>query len=679
LAYRVAVDIGGTFTDLVLEDTFGCQVGGAKVLSTPGHLVDGVIGAVRASGIPASEVSLFVHGTTAGLNAVLERRGGDVALVTTRGFGDTYLIGRGHRPQMYDLHYRKPITLVDRAAIYEVDERLAADGSELAPVDEANVVAVAESIRERGHSAVAVCLLHAYANGDHELEVGRILSEHLDVPVVLSHGVAPEWREYERTSTTVMSAYITPIMGTYLEQVKGALQAEGLQVPVYITESNGGVMSSAVAREKAVLTLFSGPVGGVVGARAAGAALDISNLITIDMGGTSFDVSLVREGEAGLMSEFELMGLPVLTPAVEVHTIGAGGGSLIRESGGALSVGPESAGAVPGPACYGNGGTEPTVTDANVVLGRIPADQRLAGKLPLDAEAARSALAEVGDRLGLSPEELAEQALEIAHFSMAEAIRELTIERGLDPRDFVLCAFGGAGGLHATALAEELEIGRVLVPMLPGAFSAWGMLQGDIRHDAVRTFYRSLDDAAEHLPDVVSELERQVAQLMETDGVGGGAMRFEVAAELRYVGQEYTLTLAIPAAHVRSFREHAGETASRFHQAYLARYGHASSTEPVEFVAIRVAGISELERPQNESRDPAGAGAAGATETRARGETEMRVRGVTVAVALVQREDVIGRVDGPAIVLEETATTVVDDGWTVRPVAGGHLLLEAVR
>ena len=672
MAYRVAIDIGGTFTDLVLEEESGRQVGGAKVLSTPGHLVDGVVDAVRASGVPASEVSLFVHGTTAGLNAVLERRGADVALVATRGFGDTYLIGRGHRPRMYELHYRKPAPLLDRASIFEVDERLAADGSELAPVDEASVVAVAEAIREAGHSAVAVCLLHAYANGDHELEVGRILSDHVDVPVVLSHGVAPEWREYERTSTAVMSAYITPIMSTYLEQVKGALQAEGLQVPVYITESNGGVMSSAVADDKAVLTLFSGPVGGVVGARAAGAALGFSNLITIDMGGTSFDVSLVRDGEAGLMSEFELMGLPVLTPAVEVHTIGAGGGSLIRESGGALSVGPESAGAVPGPACYGNGGTEPTVTDANVVLGRIPSDQRLAGSLPLDAEAARAALTDVGDRLGLSPEELAEQALEIAHFSMAEAIRELTVERGLDPRDFVLCAFGGAGGLHAIALAEELEIDRVLVPTLPGAFSAWGMLQGDIRHDAVRTFYHSIDDAAAELPRVVDGLEHQVAQLMEIDGVGGDAMRFEVAADLRYVGQEYTLTLPIPAEHVRDFDEHAAETSSRFHRLYHARYGHASTTEPVEFVAIRVAGISALERTSAHA-EPAATGSGESAGA------EMRVRGESVTAALVRREDLAGTVEGPAIVLEETGTTFVDEGWTVRTVQGGHLLLEAVR
>jgi N-methylhydantoinase A len=666
LAYRVAIDIGGTFTDLVLEDVLGRQVGGAKVLSTPGQLVDGVVAAVHASGVPSADVSLFVHGTTAGLNAVLQRNGADVALVATRGFGDTYLIGRGHRPEMYDLHYRKPAPLLERAAIFEVDERLAADGSEIAPVDEASVLAVAERIRAGGYSAVAVCLLHGYA--DPGQEVGRILARELDLPVVLSHAVAPEWREYERTSTTVMSAYITPIVSDYLAHLKAALAGEGLGVPVYVTESNGGVMSSAVADDKAVLTLFSGPVGGVVGARAAGAALGMQDLIGIDIGGTSFDVSLVRNGQAGLQSEFELMGLPVLTPAVEVHTIGAGGGSLIRESAGALKVGPESAGADPGPASYGRGGAEPTVTDANVALGRIPSEQRLAGSMPLDAEAARAALAAVGAPLGLTPEELAEQALEITHFSMAEAIRELTVERGLDPRDFVLCAFGGAGGLHAIALAEELEITRVLVPTQPGAFSAWGMLRGDIRHDAVQTFYRPLDGAAAELPGVVDRLQRQVEALMET----GEAVRFEVAADLRYVGQEYTLTLPLPDDHVAGFDDHAGDLASRFHQAYHARYGHASTTEPIEFVAIRVAGIAELERPGARDEPAAGNGSSNRT-------APVRIGGETVRVRVYSREDVAGEIAGPAIVLEETCTTVVDRGWTARPVAGGHLLLEKGR
>lgn len=671
MAYRVATDIGGTFTDLVLEDATVGRMSTAKVLSTPSHLVDGVVAAVRASGVPADQVELFVHGTTAGLNALLERRGAKVALVVTRGFRDVYLIGRGNRPRMYDLRYVKPTPLLDRSMIFEVDERVAADGGELVPVDLASVDAAAEAIAAGGFDAVAVVLLHSYVDGAHERIVADRLAERLDLPIVQSHLVAPEWREYERASTTVMSAYITPIMRRYVDELERGLADAGLRVPVYITESNGGVMTAKVADEKAILTLFSGPVGGVVGARAAGAALGIQDLITIDMGGTSFDVSLVRGGEAPIMSEFELQGLPVLAPAVEVHTIGAGGGSLIREVGGALRVGPESAGASPGPACYGNGGTEPTVTDANVALGRLPADQRLAGSMALDRDAAVAALDRVGARFGISGVELAEQALEVAHFAMAEAIRELTIERGLDPRDFTLCAFGGAGGLHATALAEELEITRVLVPAMPGSFSAWGMLQGDIRHDGVQTFYRSLEEAPADLPQAVEELKQRVSVLLAAEGVDGRTVRYEVGADLRYLGQEYTLTLPLSDAEVADLASHTDALVRRFHDAYLERYGHASTEQPIEFVVIRIAAIVPIEHK--------GDGAAAPETTGVHeplGRSTYIEGGTTYDAELWQRERVAEAISGPAIVLEQTGTTVVGPGWTARPVAGGHLLLE---
>ena len=676
MAYRVAVDIGGTFTDLVLEDVAAGRTSTAKVLSTPGRLVDGVVAAVRASGVPAGEIELFVHGTTAGLNALLERRGARVALVTTRGFRDVYPIGRGNRPRMYDLHYVKPAALLDRAMIFEVGGRLAADGSELEPVDPAEVDRVAEQIAAGGFDAVAVSLLHGYADGVHERIVAERLGATLALPIVSSHLVAPEWREYERTSTTVMSAYITPIMRRYLDELARALAAEGLRVPVYITESNGGMMSAAVADEKAVLTLFSGPVGGVVGTGAAGRSLGLDDLITIDMGGTSFDVSLVRGGEAAVMSEFELQGLPVLAPAVEVHTIGAGGGSLIRAVGGALRVGPESAGARPGPVSYGNGGSEPTITDANVVLGRLPSGQRLAGSMELDRDAAVAALERVGAEFGIGAAELAEQALEIAHFAMAEAIRELTIERGLDPRDFVLCAFGGAGGLHATALADELEIGRVLVPALPGAFSAWGMLQGDVRHDAVQTFYRELETAPADLPAAVAALQQRVAGLLEAEGVDGREVRFEVAGDLRYRGQEYTLTLPLEEREVADLGAHADALVARFHGAYRERYGHASADQPVEFVALRLAAIAELERDGGPaSADGAGPVGDGASAGPLGSSTYLQ-DGAELEAALWPRAAIEGPVRGPAIVLEETCTTVVGPGWTARPVDGGHLLLE---
>ncbi len=659
----MAIDIGGTFTDLVLETPDG-ENRSTKVLSTPGELVRGVMDAVAAAGVELSDVGMFVHGTTAGLNALLERRGAKVALITTSGFRDVYLIGRGSRPAMYDIHYRKPETLLDRAAIYEVDERIAADGSELTPVDVESVRSVASTIKSEGYTSVAVCLLHAYANGQHERELRDILSEVVaDVPVSLSHEVAPIWREYERTSTTVMSAYITPIMGAYLAELQDELSSHGLGVPAYITESNGGVMTATMAAGKSVLTLFSGPVGGVVGTRSVGDDIGRTNLIGIDVGGTSFDVSLVQGGQLSLQPEYQLQGLPILAPAIEVNTIGAGGGSLIWEEQGRLHVGPESAGARPGPASYGFGGDQPTVTDANVVLGRLPAQQRLAGSLALDVTAAQDALSAVGARLGLNAAVLAEQALEVAHFKMAEAIRELTVERGLDPRDFTLCAFGGAGGLHAAALADELEIARIVVPALPGAFSAWGMLQTGIRHDAIRTFYKALDGAAPEVTQALGELRAEMAQVLTTEGVPQAEQRFEAAADLRYTGQEYSLTLGLD-----SWTSVDG-LAERFHAAYDARYGHSNLQERVEFAALRVAGLAATggrARPSSNGTSPGEA-----IEV-----VYIRFGGQDLQTKVFTRDRMPAIVAGPAIILESTCTTLVPPNWSASVIESGHLMLE---
>ena len=646
-----------------MEDPAG-QLQTFKVLSTPDSLVTGVIEGIEAASAPLNEVGLFVHGTTAGVNALLQRKGARVALVTTAGFRDVYHIGRGNRPAMYDLRYHRPPRLVDRASIFEVVERMGPDGIELQGLDDDSVFEIANAIRIGGYEVVAVCLIHAYANGAHELGVRALLAKHLpNLPIVLSHEVAPEWREYERTSTTVMSAYITPIMSHYVGLLDTALQTRGLKTPVYITESNGGVMNARLATEKAVLTLFSGPVGGVVGTRALGAIIGEGNLISADVGGTSFDVSLIRDGNAPLQPEFELQGLPILAPAVEVNTIGAGGGSLIYEIDGRLQVGPESAGAFPGPACYGLGGTVPTVTDANLVLGRIPSNQLLAGKLPIDIDAARRALATVAARFELEPVELAEQALEIIHFKMAEAIREITVERGFHPRDFVLCAFGGAGGLHATALAEELEIERIVIPRMAGSFSAWGMLQGRIRHDVVQTFYKDFDRAAGGIDIALVNLRDAMARVLATEGISLSDATFEAAADMRYVGQEYSLTLPLP-----SWGDIAGLDQD-FHIAYKSRYGHSNPKEGVEFVALRVAGIAELphRQPGTESARRAGDAAVGTQRA--------RFNGRDLDTVVIRRESLTDPVPGPAIVLEETATTLVSPGWVANIGAGGHLYL----
>ncbi|MCY3651517.1 MAG: hydantoinase/oxoprolinase family protein [Acidimicrobiia bacterium] len=660
---RIGVDIGGTFTDLVLETESGTEV--SKVLTTPEDLVEGVLQAVDEAGADLGEVDLFIHGTTVGLNTFLERSGGRVALVTTRGYRDAYLIGRGHRPDMYDLKYQKPTPLVQRDSIFEVDERITASGEVLTPLDSNSVEVVAKAIAEAEYEAVAVSLIHSYVDPLHELEVKDLLKEHLpDIPIILSHEVAPEWREYERTSSTVTSVYITPRVRDYLSRLSEALRDAGLNVPLHITQSNGGAMIADSAADRAVLTLYSGPVGGVIGGRELGRQTDQPDLICIDMGGTSFDVSIVRDGQVGMQSEFELQGLPILAPAVELVSIGAGGGSLIYERNGGLRVGPESAGSFPGPACYGRGGVRPTVSDANVVLGRIPRSQKLAGSFTLDRSAAEDALESVAEFFDLTAIELAEQALEVTHFVMAEAIRELTIERGLHPKDFAIVAFGGAGPLHAAFLAEELEVGRVLIPSNPGVFSAWGMLQGDVRHDAVVTHYRRLDQPVTDLTEPIERLKDKVCREMEVDEAGRADMRFETHIELRYVGQEYSLPIVLPGTMADE------DFKAAFHDRYNQRYGHSNPEAPIEMVAIRLTGILEFRRDFSGEGTVSGGGDGEATEP-------VIFDGRSIEVPIVDRNSLAGRrLVGPAIVVEPSTTTVVPPGWELYEGAQGHLIME---
>lgn len=659
---RLAIDIGGTFTDLVLEDERGA-LATVKVLSTPPQLVTGVLDALTTAAVPCDEVEVFVHGTTQGLNALLERRGARVALVTTAGFRDTYLLGRCHRPDMYNLRYRKPVPLLDRAATFEVTERLDADGSVHVPVDEESVAEVAQQIAAGDFDVIAVCLLHAYVNSEHERLVAEQLRSLLPgTRVVTSHQVAPEWREYERTSTTVMSAYITPIMAAYLEELQAELRHAGLTVPVYINESNGGVMAAELAVDHAVGSLMSGPVGGVVGTAALADVLDERDLIAADVGGTSFDVSIVRDGRPSVRAELEMAGLPVLTPSVEVHTIGAGGGSVIVvDDSGRLRVGPESAGAVPGPASYGRGGAAATVTDAHVALGNVPTSQRLAGSLALDVDAARQALRECGQPLGLDDVELATQALQIVNFQMAEAIRELTTERGIDPRGFVLCCFGGAGGLHAAAIADELDIARVVIPALPGSFSAVGMLKGGIQHDLVQSFRRDHDDAVRDIDGALATLRRRGDALLDAEDIALDEAYHLFFADVRYVGQEYSMT--VPVREAAPFHALVDE----FQDAYHGRYGHSSPGAGIELVALRL----RVGRPFD-LRKPVDAAPA---QQRASGEQIVQFGGQPMATPVYARDELVA-VDGPALVIETTATTLVPPHWSARRHGSGHLLLE---
>ena len=672
---RVAVDIGGTFTDAVVIDDDG-NTRTAKALTTPRHLHEGVISALEQLGIDWARLDSITNGTTAGLNAFLERRGAKVALLTTRGFRDVYELGRANRPDMYNVRYRPPTPLVPRRSIYEVDERMAPDGSVVLEVQENAIRKLAPRLA-RDYDAVAICFLHSYANPSHEHQVAELLrAEDHSLSVVCSSDVAPEWREYERTSTTAIAAYVAPIVVSYLKELENRTAERGMRGSLRVMQSNGGVMSAGSARRKPIQTLFSGPVGGTIACLAVADDLleeaAASRLICVDMGGTSFDMSLVVDGRADVELEAELQRHPVLAPTVAIHTIGAGGGSIGHTAGGGLRVGPRSAGAIPGPACYGSGGTEPTITDPNLLLGRLPGATRLAGGMALDKPSAGSALEAVAGSLGMDRLGLAAGMIAVADSTMANAIREITVMRGIDPRDFILVAFGGAGPLHATSLADELDLDTVVVPVNPGVLSAYGMLQTDTRHDAVQSFYvRVADLTTEALDAALSDLEERARLMVKEDGFDDQAIRLEPSADLRYSGQEYTVTLPLHTGD--GLRAVIDGITDQFAEAHEVRYGHSNPGEAVEFVNLRMAAFGAMTRPRPRAL-PTG-------KTPAPVDTERTWFGDTwFDTPVYQRSELPAgaRIAGPAIVLEDACTTLVPPDWTTKVSGHGHLVLNRV-
>lgn len=657
----VAVDIGGTFTDLAVRHPDG-STSTAKALTTPGELAAGVVDALAVSGVPGRAVSFFVHGTTAGLNALLERKFATVGLITTAGFRDAYEIGRANRPAMYDLYYHRPAPLVPRRLRLEVRERMTAAGEVLVPLDEDSLHAAADALVSAGVGAIAVVLLHAYANPAHELRCEQLLTEwYPGITVSVSHKIANEWREYERTSTTVVNAAIARTVASYLADLEGRLEAAGVSASVQVMQSGGGMTSARRARRQPVNTLLSGPVGGAIAAAGAARRHDYSHALAVDMGGTSFDVSLVVGGEPQLAREAQIEGQPLLISAIDVHTIGAGGGSVAWSSAGGLRVGPRSAGAMPGPACYGRGGTEPTVTDANVYLDRVNASYFLGGGMPLYPEHAAAALDRLAGELRMDTEALADGILRIVNARMAGLMRQLTVGRGLDPREFALIAYGGAGPMHAVFLAEELGIGTVLVPYSPGTFSAQGMLAADISHDLVAPFFARWDrldaDAARQL---VERLKDEGRRLLLADGVAPADITFRCSADLRYVGQEHSLTLP--------FRRLDAALLRRFHRTYRKTFGHANPDELVESVSIRVTAVGLNRHP---ARPPLAGGGEGKPYVYA----DVRMRDTRVATPRYRREDLyVGqRIEGPLIVDEPSCTTVIPDKWTLTADESGSL------
>jgi N-methylhydantoinase A len=592
MSTSVAVDVGGTFTDVVAHLPDGATVS-TKVPSTPSDPSIGVVGAIAdvagAGGVGLSAFDLLLHGTTVATNAVLQRRGATTALLTTEGFRDVLEIGRQARPRLFDLDSSRVEPLVPRALRLEIGERQTATGGEVAPVDVESVRRAVEVLRDRGVDAVAVCLLHSYASGAHEREVRRLVSSWLpELHVTCSSDILSEYREYERTSTTVLNAYVAPLMDRYLHHLGSGLATGGISADLRLMQSSGGLMTVRRAQELPAATVMSGIAAGAVGGAVIGAAAGHGMVLTLDMGGTSTDMALALDGRVRAVRTHAIDGFPIRLPALDVHTIGAGGGSIAFVDGAVLRVGPRSAGAAPGPAAYAAGGHEPTVTDANLLLGRLPDEGLLGGRLPLRRDLAEAAVRRVAEPLGLDPMAAAQGIVAIINATMARQIRVLTVERGADPRECTLVAFGGGGPVHAVDLARELGIGSVLIPPRPGVTSAMGLMLSDMRADAVQTAMVEIDPSAEcsdalinNLAELFATVERRALADLP-DGVGRPVVVREV--EARYRRQGHELRVAVDGGQVD--RLVVERLVSRFDDVHRARYGYDVEGEPVVIVNV---------------------------------------------------------------------------------------------
>jgi N-methylhydantoinase A len=669
-----AIDIGGTFTDLIgFDDTAG-RFTQAKSLTTPHHLVQGIIDCIHKSELDARAIDELIHGSTIAINTLIERKGAKTALLVTRGTRDVYIIGRGNRPEAYNLFFNRHRPLVPRHLTREVIERMLSSGEVHEPLQRESIAAACEALRLEAVEAVGVCFLHAYANPAHERIAGDMIRSALpDAYVSLSHEILREYREFERMSTTVVNAYIGPKVGGYVSSLKSSLGDIGFGGNLSIMRSNGGVMAPEIATARPAAMMESGPVGGIIASAHTGKQLGFPTVISFDMGGTTAKASLVRDGEPTMSPGYYVGGYasghPVMLPMIDVVEVGAGGGSIAwRDEVGALKVGPHSAGADPGPICYGGGGSEPTITDANVVLGRLDPDNFLGGQMKLDAAAAHRGIADrIAGPLEMDTVAAARAIVEIAIAKMSLAVREVSVEKGYDPRDFALVASGGAGPLHVLAIARELHIPKVIVPPFPSHFSALGMLLADERHDFIRTFYSDL--AGADFTKLVAVHDEMVAEATAALRHAKDAVR-RVGLDIRYVGQEFTLPVPVERDQlVASDRQ---RIRAAFDALYEQRYAHHSPDEPVEIVNIRVAVLGKRAKmtfPTLRDRS--------AAEPARHREVYFADVHKPVTAPVYARE-ALGAgsvIDGPALIQEHGTTTVLfaADRCTVAP--SGELVI----
>ncbi|MBI4611466.1 MAG: hydantoinase/oxoprolinase family protein [Candidatus Rokubacteria bacterium] len=670
----IGIDVGGTFTDLTVVDAATGAIQVTKVPSTPRDEARAVLKGLAELGVASTRVSRIVHGTTVGTNAILQKRGARVALVATEGFRDLIEIGRTKRniPALFNPTFVRPKPVVPRPLRFEVRERVLHDGRVLTPLDDTSVAQLIGALKRVEPEAVAICLLHSYANPSHEKQLAEMVREGLSgVPISCSAEVVPEYREFERFSTTVLNAYLQPLVERYLEGLERELLGCGYRAGVLTVGSSGGIMTLQTAMRLPIKTLFSGPAGGVSQALFVARQAGLSDLITYDMGGTSTDVCLVRGLSPVIATDNLIAAFPVKVPQVDINSVGAGGGSIAWvDVDGALQVGPQSAGADPGPAAYGLGGSEPTVRDANLVLGRISADRPLGGTIRLDPRLSREAIGRLADRLaGLDIARLAEGIIRIAVARMTSSIREISIQRGHDPREFTLVAFGGAGPMHAIPVAEELAIRRILVPRFPGNFSALGLLASDIRHDDVRTRIGRLEDLGlGTIMTVFQEMRAAAAARLREEGFRPGEMSFDFSLDLRYLGQAFELNVPV-ALETMSL----ASIARDFHARHLKTYGHADEQGTVEVVNLRLSAFGAVPKPglppyRSDVRDLQGALIEGR-------EVYFDDRFASCPVYRRDRLPTGAALDGPVIVEEFGATTILFPGWRAAVDPWGNLLL----
>jgi N-methylhydantoinase A len=675
----VAADVGGTFTDLILVDSDRNLVLVDKVSSgargTAGSIVEGLARITGRAAAGIADIDLFVHGFTVATNAFLMRSGARVALVTTKGFADVLHIGNQVRPQTYALFQKKPAPLVDRAMVIELDERIDAQGAVVRPLDAAAIADCVERIRALGADAVAVSLMFSFLNATHEAKLAEALRAALPgCPVYLSHEVNPQQEEWQRASTTAITAYLGPIVGRYLDDLEKRLDGESFRGSLRLMRSDGGVATPRAARQSPGHMLTSGLAGGVMAATRLCADLGLDQAITLDVGGTSADHAIITAGQPGRRTAGVIDGQPIRLPAIDVETLSNGGGSIAWvDIGGALRVGPLSAGAVPGPACTGRGGTEPTVTDAALVLGWLGAEDYLGGDIRLDVQLARAAIGKkVAEPLGISIEAAAQGIIRVANAQLAQAFRAVTSSRGLDLRDFHLVAFGGAGPLYGGMLARELGMRGVVVPQYPGVFAAEGLLATDIRHVDQRAFRAQLDQADRNaLAVAVSSLRNALEAELDADGVPPERRRFTILLDLRYRGQFHELAVEVPQALLDDFDPIA--IAGLFHDRHQATFGHSDRSRAVEIVNLRAEMLGEM----GQVRPPEAAG----DDTTAAGERRRAVLFLDspspVEVPVVHRAAVNakGSQVGPAIIVQRDSTTVLLAGQVARIAARGALIV----